>query len=117
VKNIQHLDARKLAKLCRQIALDKKAEDVLILDVRKISSIADYFFICTGNSEPHLKAIADEIARRLRDDGIRSSHRDGGPPSRWVVMDYGDVMIHIFHRDLREHYGLEHLWGDAKRVK
>lgn len=103
--------------MCRTVALDKKAEDVVILDVRKISSIADYLLICTGNSEPHLKAIADEIGRRLRDAGIRPHHREGYPPSRWIVMDYNDVMIHIFHPDLREHYGLEQLWGDAKNVR
>jgi ribosome-associated protein len=114
---VNKLNSRQLAKLCRDIALDKKALDPLILDVRKISSLADYFFLCSGASEPHLKAIADEIARRLRDAGIRATHHDGYPRSRWVVMDYGDVMIHIFHPEMREHYGLEHLWGDAKRVK
>ena len=110
-------DARQLAKLCRDIALDKKALDPVLLDVRKVSSVADYFLILSGNSEPHLKAIADEIARRLRDAGVRTRHHNGYPQSRWVVMDYGDVMIHIFHPDMREHYGLEHLWGDGKRVK
>jgi len=114
---VNRLDSRQLAKLCREIALDKKAQDPLILDVRKISSLADYFLICSGTSEPHLKAIADEISRRLKDEGIRAAHHDGYPASRWVVMDYGDVMIHIFHPELREHYGLEHLWGDAKRVR
>ena len=110
-------DARQLAKLCRDIALDKKALDPVLLDVRKVSSVADYFLILSGNSEPHLKAIADEIARRLRDAGLRTRHHNGYPQSRWVVMDYGDVMIHIFHPEMREHYGLEHLWGDGKRVK
>jgi ribosome-associated protein len=114
---VKRLDARQLAKLCRDIALDKKAADPLILDVRRISSVADYFFICSGNSEPHLKAIADEIARKLRDAGVRARYHDGYPRSRWVVIDYGDLMIHIFHPELRERYGLEHLWGDAKRVK
>jgi len=85
--------------------------------MRKISSVTDYLLICSGNSEPHLKAIADEIGRRLRDTGVRPRHRDGYPPSRWIVMDYNDVMIHIFHPDLREHYALEQLWGDAKRVR
>ena len=111
------LNSRQLAKLCRDIALDKKAADPVILDVSKISSVADYFLIVSGNSEPHLKAIADEIARKLRDTGVRARHLDRFPRSRWVVMDYGDVMIHIFHPELRERYGLEHLWGDAKRVK
>jgi ribosome-associated protein len=114
---VKRLDSRQLAKLCRDIALDKKALQPVILDVRKISSVADYFFICSGSSEPHLKAIADEIHRRLKDAGVRAEHHDGYPQSRWVVMDYGDVIIHIFHPELRELYGLEHLWGDAKRVK
>jgi len=117
VKGNSGLAPENLAKLCRQIALDKKAEDAMILDVRGISTVADFFFICTGTSEPHLKAIADEICRRLRDEGIRPLHRDGYPPSRWIVMDYNDVLIHIFHPELRQRYGLEDLWGDAKRLK
>jgi ribosome-associated protein len=117
VKVPSGLASDKLVKLCRQIALDKKAEEAIILDVRAISNVADYFLICTGTSEPHLKAIADEIARRLRDEGIRPLHHDGYPASRWVVMDYGDVLIHVFHPELRQRYGLEDLWGDAKRVR
>lgn len=107
----------RLAKLCREIALDKKAEKVVILDLRGISVVADFFLICSANSEPHLKAIADEIARRLREEGIRAHGRDGFPPSRWIVMDYSDVLVHIFHPELRERYSLEQLWGDAKRVR
>ena len=117
MKGNSGLAPENLAKVCRKIALDKKAEDAMILDVRGISNVADFFFICTGTSEPHLKAIADEISRRLRDEGIRPLHRDGYPPSRWIVMDYNDVLIHIFHPELRQRYGLEDLWGDAKRVK
>jgi ribosome-associated protein len=117
VKGTNGLASEKLAKLCREIALDKKAEDAIVLDVRGISNVADYFLICNGTSEPHLKAIADEIARRLCDEGIRPLHRDGYPPSRWIVMDYNDVLIHIFHPELRQRYGLEDLWGDAKRVR
>ena len=117
MKRNSGLASEKLAKLCRKIALDKKAEDAMILDVRGISNVADFFLICTGTSEPHLNAIADEISRRLRDEGIRPLHRDGYPPSRWIVMDYNDVLIHIFHPDLRQRYGLEDLWGDAKRLK
>ena len=89
----------------------------MILDVRGISTVADYFLICTGNSEPHLKAIADEVSRRLRDVGVRPNRRNGYPPSRWIVMDYADVLVHIFHPELRERYALEQLWGDAKKVR
>jgi ribosome-associated protein len=117
VKGNSRLTAEKLVKLCREIALGKKAEEAIILDVRKVSSVADFFLICTGTSEPHLKAIADEIAHRLREEGIRPRHRDGFPASRWVVMDFNDVLVHIFHPELRQRYSLEDLWGDAKRVK
>jgi len=117
VKRNSGLAPEKLAKLCRKIALDKKAEDVLILDVRGISNVAEYFFICSGTSEPHLKAIAGEIEHRLREEGFRPRHRDGFPPSRWIVMDYSDLLVHIFHPELRQRYALEQLWGDAKRVK
>ena len=106
-----------IAKLCREVALDKKAENVIVFDVRGISSVADYFVLCSGTSEPHLKAIADSIVRRLRDEGIRPFGHDGYPPSRWVVLDYRDVLVHIFHPELRERYSLEHLWGDAPRIK
>jgi ribosome-associated protein len=97
--------------------LDKKAEDVLILDVSKISSVTDYLVICSGNSEPQLKAIAEEVSRRAKEQGLRAKHYAGAPPSRWVVLDFGDVMLHIFHPELRERYALEQLWGDAKRVR
>lgn len=97
--------------------MDKKAEDVLILDVSKISSVTDYLVLCSGNSEPQLKAIAEEMSRRVREEGLRPKRHEGQPPSRWVVLDFSDVMVHIFHPELRERYGLEQLWGDGKRVK
>jgi ribosome-associated protein len=117
VKGSQTINTLRLAKLCREIALDKKAEEVLILDMREVNSVADYFILCTGNSEPHLKAIADEITRRLKDNGVRPHGRDGFPATRWVVLDYGDVMVHVFHPEMRQRYALEQLWGDAKRVR
>lgn len=117
MKGNSKITTRSLARLCREIALDKKAEDVIILDVRGISTVTDFMLICTGNSEPHLKAIADEITRRLRDKGVRPNGCDGFPPSRWIVMDYNDLLVHIFHPELRSRYALEQLWGDAKRVR
>jgi ribosome-associated protein len=109
--------ALRLAKLCREVALDKKAEDVLLLDVRKVSSVADFMLICSGNSEPQLKAIAEAITIKLREAGVRSSRHSGVASSRWLVLDYGDVLVHVFHPELRQKYALEQLWGDAKRVK
>lgn len=107
----------KIARLCREAALDKKAENIIIFDVRATSSVTDFFVLCSGNSEPHLKAIADGISRRLREEGVRVASHDGMPPSRWIVLDYRDVLVHIFHPEFRERYGLEHLWGDAPRLK
>ncbi len=106
-----------LAKLCRDIALDKKAEDVVVLDVTGISTVTDYLVVCSGNSEPHLKAIANEVIGRLRQIGRRPHAQDGFPASRWIVLDYSDVLVHIFHPETRARYGLEDLWSDARKLR
>ena len=88
-----------------------------MLDLRDISTFTDFFVICSGTSEPHLKAIAGEIEQRLKQDhGVRAAAVDGFPASQWIVLDYLEVVIHIFHRDKRAFYSLEDLWGDATRV-
>src|SRR5205814_948364 len=88
-----------------------------VLDLQGISSFTDYFVICSGTSEPHLKAIAGEIEERLRDEhGIRAVSVDGFPASQWIVLDYLQVIVHVFRREKREFYSLEDLWGDAPRV-
>lgn len=108
----------KLAKLCAAIAADKKAEDIVVLDLRKLSSFTDYFVICSGSSEPQLKAIAGEIEHRLKSEHKRKPlNIDGFPLSQWVIADYGDVVVHIFHPAKREAYRLEDLWNDAPRLK
>lgn len=105
------------ARLCRAAAEDKKARDVVILDVRGISSVTDYFVVCSGDVQPQLRAIAEEIERRLREDaGRRARGIDGLRGSHWVVLDYGDVVVHVFQHALRLHYGLEQLWSDAPRM-
>ncbi|HWB59611.1 MAG TPA: ribosome silencing factor [Chthoniobacteraceae bacterium] len=107
-----------LAKLCAKYAADKKALDIIALDLRGISSFTDVFVICSGTSEPHLKAIAGEIEERLKKDhDVRPHGVDGFPLSQWIVLDYSDVIVHIFHDQKRMFYGLEDLWGDAKRIK
>jgi ribosome-associated protein len=112
------MDSRKLALLCRELADNKKAEDIVILDVRELSSVTDYFVIAAGTSEPHLRAIVDEIADRLHEDyGFRPKAIDGTSRAAWVVLDYFDVIVHVMRADLRERYDLETLWGDAPRVK
>ena len=112
------MDSKKLALLCQELADNKKAEDVLILDVRKVSSVTDYFVIASGTSEPHLRAISEEIAGKLRDDHeVRARALDGTLQTAWVVLDYFDVIVHVMRSDIRERYDLESLWGDAPRLK
>ncbi|MBI3415283.1 MAG: ribosome silencing factor [Verrucomicrobia bacterium] len=112
------MDSRKLAQLCRDLAENRKGENVVILDVRKISDITDYLVIATGTSEPHLRAIRDEVADRLREDHDSSPRaEDGSIHTAWVVLDYFDVIVHVMRAEEREKYDLESLWGDAPRVK
>ena len=111
------MDSKKLALLCRELADNKKAEDLLVLDVRKLSSVTDYFVIASGSSQPHLRAIVEEIHSKLRDEhGMRPARTDGGTAGNWVVLDYFDVIVHVMHAETRAHYDLEGLWGDAKTV-
>jgi ribosome-associated protein len=112
------MDSKKLASLCYTYADNKKAENIVILNVREISSVTDYFVICSGNNEPHLRAISDEIVDKLRDEhDIRPRAMDGTLQTAWIVMDYFDVIVHVMRTDVREKYDLEALWGDAPRVK
>ena len=111
------MDSKKLAQLCWQYADNKKAEDIVILDVRELSSVTDYFVICSGTSEPHLRAISDEILTRLRDHDLRPRAIDGTLQTAWVVLDFFDVLVHVMKAEVREKYDLEALWGDAPRVK
>jgi len=112
------MEAKRLALLCRELADNKKAEQIVVLDVRKLSSVTDYFVICSGTSDPHLRAIVGELENRLREDhGIKARAQDGADGGRWVVMDFFDVIVHVMHPEVRELYDLEGLWSDAKPVR
>ena len=104
------------ARLCAEGAESKKAIDILILDLRKINTIADFFVICSGSTSTQVGAIADGIGRVLAQSGIRYSHLEGTTASQWVLMDYGDVVVHVFEEQTRAYYSLEKLWGDAPRI-
>jgi ribosome-associated protein len=111
------MDSKKLALLCRELADNKKAENLLVLDVRKLSSVTDYFVIASGTSQPHLRAIVEEITSKLRDDHeVRPARAEGTTGGSWVVLDYFDVIVHVMHTETRARYDLEGLWGDAKKV-
>jgi ribosome-associated protein len=108
------ITSRRLAHLAGEFALEKKAFDVKILDLRKLSSVCDFFVICSANVEVHAKAIADWIMENLQRRGIDFWHNEGYQACRWILLDYVDVVIHIFLPKVREFYALEKLWGDAK---
>ncbi len=110
--------SEELANFCARIAEDRKAEDVTVMKLGEVSSISDFFVICTGTSHPHLGAIAEWIRRKTREEfDVRPVAIDGEKESDWVVIDFGNVMIHVFSSDARERYNLESLWADAEKIE
>jgi ribosome-associated protein len=105
------------ALLCARYALDKKSYDLELLDVSKLTTVADYFLICTGRSDTQVRAIAQHLEESLATDGVRPQAIEGYPRGQWVLMDYGDVVNHIFYHPIRGFYDLEGLWRRAARVR
>ena len=110
------MESKKLAFKISESIFDKKGYDVKILDLSKVASFADYFVLCTADSDTQVKAISDEVERKLREEGVNSWHREGYESLSWVLLDYVDVVVHIFKKDARQYYNLEKLWGDAPVV-
>jgi ribosome-associated protein len=102
---------------CAQAAIDKKAENVKILNLTNISGFTDYFVICSGMSDRQVQAIADSVKKTMSTQKCELISTEGYSDGRWVLMDFGDVVVHIFLDVLREYYDLENLWADAPRVK
>ena len=98
-----------------ELAVELKAHDVVVLDLRGISSATDYFVIAGGRSDVQVKAIADHVVNELKKDSIRPEHVEGMKGGRWVLVDYVDFVLHVFHPEARQFYQLENLWGDAAR--
>jgi len=112
------MTSEELALRCAALAQEKQALNVIALDLRGISTFTDFFVICSGSSEPQLKAIASGITDGLRqENAIEPTAVDGYPISQWLVVDYGSVVVHVFHQVKREIYSLEDLWSDAPRLK
>lgn len=111
------LEPRETALLCVRYALEKKAYDLVVMDVGGLSSLADFFVICTGRSDTQVQAIAQSIEENLRHLGVRPLATEGYPAGQWVLLDYGDVVVHIFLEDVRTFYDLERLWARAPRVQ
>ncbi|HQP10234.1 MAG TPA: ribosome silencing factor [Candidatus Omnitrophota bacterium] len=110
------MTSRKTAQLVAQFAFDKKALDIVVLDMRKSVNFCDYFVICSGNTARQVRAIADYIDEEFEKLGMALRFKQGFKSSDWIVFDAGDVIAHIFEKDMREFYGLEHLWQEAKHV-
>jgi ribosome-associated protein len=108
------LTSHELAQSAAQLALSKKAHDVSILNLSELSDVTDYFVVCTGDSDTHVKAIADAIDDGARELDSRVWRREGYANLQWVLLDFVDVVVHVFQRRVREYYDLERLWGDAK---
>lgn len=96
-----------------ELAKDRKAGDLVLLDLRGLSDATDYFFLATGTSDMHVRSIAEHVVEELKKEGVRPSHIEGLRSGRWVLIDYIDFVVHVFHPAAREFYQLERLWGDA----
>ena len=110
------LDPTQIARAAVDVASDKKASDVLLLDIREVTTFADYFVICSGSSRRQLQAIAEALDEQLSSQGVRLFQREGDAETGWILMDFGDVIVHILGPKEREYYDLERLWSGAKTV-
>ena len=109
------IEGEELAKACVKAAEDMQAENIRVWDMRGVSNLTDFMIVCSGSSMPHLRAITREVAGSVeKESGAKPVNKEGKVDSRWVVLDYIDVMVHVMHQEMREFYGLEELWADAK---
>lgn len=110
------MEGLKLAQICAQLCLDKKAENVVILDLENKSSVADFFVVCSGFSDRQVKAIADFVSDEMKRQGVKALSEEGMVDGRWALIDFGPVIVHVFQDNLRDFYNLEGLWQDAPRT-
>lgn len=111
------IETIEIIKRARGLLDNKKGENIVILDVRKLSAITDFHVICTGNNGRHLRALIDDCDRSLAAEGTKHYRLSGTPESGWIILDYLDFVIHVFSESARDHYALETLWKDAPRIK
>ncbi|MBP2078130.1 ribosome silencing factor [Oceanobacillus polygoni] len=107
---------KEIIDLIAEACDDKRAEDIIALDMNQVSLVADYFLICHGSNERQVQAIARAIKDVMDEKGIEVNRMEGFESARWILVDVGDIVCHIFHKDERNYYNLERLWGDASRV-
>lgn len=104
----------KIAQKAYEILEDKKARNIEIIDISKISTLADYFIICSGTSTIHIRTIADELDLKMSEAGFNLIHKEGFESARWILLDFGELVVHIFHEEDRSFYNLERLWADGR---
>ena len=110
------MESSEKLRLILKTALDKKAEEPVVLDLRGLTSLADYFVILSATSETHARTVADEIKKKLKEEGVIPVSVEGYDTAGWILLDYGDVIVHVFRPEVRELYNLESLWMDAPRL-
>lgn len=110
-------DTLQIAQWAVEAAEERKAQEVLTLDLQGVTLIADYFVICSGRSTVQVKAIAENVIEYLKKKGIKPLHQEGVRDGYWVLLDYGSVVVHVFRGEERDFYSLERLWGDARQVQ
>ena len=110
---MREISSKKKIELIAKAALAKKAKDVLLIDLRKVASICDYFIVASGESTTQIAAIADNIEKELTSHKCKIWHREGKPEALWILLDYGDIVVHVFYKETRGFYNLEKLWHDA----
>lgn len=112
------VDTETKLKIAMDAVEDKKAEDIKVIDLAGKTLMADYFIICSGTSNTHIKSIADGIIEKMKDNGVKNKRLEGYSQAKWVLMDYGDIVIHVFAREEREYYDIESLWQRTmKRIE
>ena len=111
------MKTNQLAQRAAELAWEKKGNDIVILDVKKLTDVTDYFVIISGESEPHVKALSDYLEEKLEQEENKVWHREGYSNLNWVLLDYVDVVVHIFKDQTRQYYQLEKLWGDARIIR
>lgn len=104
------------ARTAAKALCERKGEDIMVIKIRDISSIADYFVIATGSSNTHVKSLADNVEFRLDNEGVSVSHIEGYRSDSWILLDYVDVIVHVFSEEARDYYSLERLWQDGEQV-
>ena len=111
-----NLDSAELARFVVEVASDKLAADIVMLDLRGVAPFSDYFVIMSADSSRQIEALEEELTQVLKDRKVRRFHREGTPSSGWVLLDFSDVIVHIFSPEERDYYSLEHLWSRAPQV-